>query len=150
LGAHSRGLGTLLPRVRCTKPWKGALRPWPNSMAEPEAESSQASLQRSFLVMLLRLSRLLTPLLSFVSIICMCTFFLQHFLSGILSVSVIYSAQIHTMIICIAMEVFTTAPNGLGRFLFHILWEMLPQKNKKWNVRYVIQRQCILHCIMLV
>jgi hypothetical protein len=35
------------------------------------------------------------------------------FISGVLHVSVIYSAQIHTVIICIAMEVFATAPNGL-------------------------------------
>ena len=33
-----------------------ALWPWPNSMAEPEAESSQTSLQRSSSVMLLGLS----------------------------------------------------------------------------------------------
>jgi hypothetical protein len=30
LGAHSRGLDTLSPRVSRTKPWIGALRPWFN------------------------------------------------------------------------------------------------------------------------
>jgi hypothetical protein len=48
------------------------------------------------------------------------------FLSGVLHVPVIYSAQIHTMIICIAMEVFATAPNRLYRLLSHLMWEMLP------------------------
>ena len=36
-----------------------------------------------------------------------------EFFSVVLHVPVIYSAQIQTMIICIAMEVFTTAPSGL-------------------------------------
>jgi hypothetical protein len=48
------------------------------------------------------------------------------FLSDVLHVPVIYSAQIHTMIICIEMELFTTAPNGLDRLLSHLMWEMLP------------------------
>jgi hypothetical protein len=42
------------------------------------------------------------------------------FFSGVLYVSVIYSAQIHTVIICIAMEVFAIAPNGLDRLLYPI------------------------------
>jgi len=50
------------------------------------------------------------------------------FLSDVLHVPVIYSAQIHTMIICIAMESFTTAPNGLDRLLSHLMWEMLPPR----------------------
>jgi hypothetical protein len=50
------------------------------------------------------------------------------FLSGVLHVAVIYSAQIHTVIICIAMESFATAPNGLDRLLSYLMWEMLPQR----------------------
>jgi hypothetical protein len=67
----------------------------------------------------------------------------------VLHVPVIYSAQIHTVIICIAMEVFATAPNGLDRLLCHLLWEMLPQKSQDWNVRYIVQRRCVLRCVML-
>ena len=70
-------------------------------------------------------------------------------LSGVLYVPVIYSTQICTANICIAMKMFTTVPNGSDQLLSHFLWEMLPQKNQDWNVKYVAQRQFILHCVML-
>ena len=62
---------------------------------------------------------------------------------------VIYSAQINIVIICIVTEVFATAPNGLDRLLSHLLSEILPQKNQDWNIRYIVQRQCVLRCVML-
>jgi hypothetical protein len=42
-------------------------------------------------------------------------------LLGVPHMPVIYSAQIHIVIICIAMEVFTTVPNGSDRILLHFL-----------------------------
>jgi hypothetical protein len=50
------------------------------------------------------------------------------FFSGVLHVPVIYSAQIHNEIICVAMESFATAPNGLDGLLSHLMWEMLPHR----------------------
>jgi hypothetical protein len=69
------------------------------------------------------------------------------FLSRVLLVPFIYNAQIHIVIICIAMEVFTTTPNGLDRLIFTFsVGDVISKKSK---LEYKVCRStpmCIVLC----